>query len=81
MVLAREKQRLKKIREVLKLICQNELWTNWKQQSSIIWMERTSGLLLGEEFGRWKLEIAPVRKKTPEAVLVTETERLKPGKD
>ena len=64
MVLAREKQRLKKIREVLKLICQNELWTNWKQQRSIIWMERTSGLLLGEEFGRWRLEIAPVREKT-----------------
>lgn len=54
---------VEKIRKGLKLIWQNELWTNWKQQSSIIWTERTSGLLPGQEFGRWRLEIPPLRRK------------------
>lgn len=38
-------------------------------------------MLLGQEFARWRLEIAPLRKKTPEAMLGKEIKRLKPGKD
>lgn len=80
-MLVRETERLKKWGKNLSYFARTSYSLTGNSKAISPERKGQCGWLLGQEFRRRRLEIAPLRKKTPEEMLGKEIERLKSGKD